>query len=379
MDQCGPENGNDSVTVPGRVNLIGEHIDYHALPVLPMALGRAVRVSFEARSDRGIHLTSAGYGRCEFEWTANLECAAPGNWENYARAAAQTVGQKWGVGRGIDASIESDLPAAAGLSSSSAVLVGVALALMRANRIAPSFEELMEILPEGEQFVGTRGGGMDHAAVLGSRAGCASLIGFEPLSLWPIRIPADWAFLVAHSLESAEKSGGQREEFNARRAAGTAARERLGFRSYREVLKSLTDEDPAAMAGCLNDGMQRDSFLHVTSEALRVKEAAAALESGAAERFGGLLVSSHASLRDRLRVSCAALDRLVDAAMESGALGARLTGGGFGGCAVVFCKKAELVKVEAGLEERFYRGRSGFDRQCHLIRAEPSKGALEGC
>jgi galactokinase len=376
MDQCDADYGNDSVTVPGRVNLIGEHIDYHALPVLPMALGRAVRVTFQGRSDRGIHLTSAGYGRCKFEWTAKLECAAPGNWENYARAAAQTVGGKWGVGVGIDASIESDLPAAAGLSSSSAVLVGVALALMRANRIAPSFEELMEILPEGEQFVGTRGGGMDHAAVLGSRTGCASLIGFEPLSLWHIGIPPDWAFLVAHSLQSAEKSGGQREEFNARRTAGTAARERLGFGSYSEVLKALAGADPATMSGRLNDGMERDSFLHVTSEALRVNEAAGALDSGAAERFGQLLVASHASLRDRLRVSCAALDRLVDAAMESGALGARLTGGGFGGCAVVFCRRADLAKVERGLEERFYRGRCGFDRRRHLIRAEPSDGAL---
>ncbi len=277
---------------------------------------------------------------------------------------------------GIDATIESDLPAAAGLSSSSAVLVAVALCLLRANQIAASFEELMEILPEGEQFVGTRGGGMDHAAVLGSRAGCASLIAFEPLSLHPIRIPPDWAFLVAHSLQSAEKSGGQREEFNARRAAGTAARERLGYPTYRKVLGALAGDDPATMAGRLDDGMERDSFLHVASEALRVKEAAIALDSRAAERFGQLLVASHTSLRDRLRVSCAALDHLVDAAMESGALGARLTGGGFGGCAVVFCRRADLDKVERGLEDRFYARRPGFDRQRHLIRAEPSEGAL---
>jgi galactokinase len=376
-----PADGNDSVSVPARVNLIGEHIDYHSLAVLPMAIGRSVRASFRARADCGIHVFSAGgYGFRQFEWTADLECAAPGDWENYLRAAAQAVGRKWGVGVGIDASIESDVPPAAGLSSSSALLVAVALCLLRANGLTPTFEELMEILPEGEQFVGTRGGGMDHAAVLASQSGCASLIEFEPLSVRPIPVPEDWAFLVAHSLENAEKSGPRREEFNARRAAGSAARERLGFRSYREVLQRLAREDAAGkrleMAGRLDTGMERDSFLHVTGEALRVKDAACALERREAQRFGQLLNESHASLRDRLRVSCPALDRLVDAAVESGALGARLTGAGFGGCAVVFCRAADLPSVERGLEERYYRGRPEFDPQRHLIRAGPSSGAL---
>ena len=375
-------DGNDSISVPARVNLIGEHIDYHSLAVLPMAIGRSVRVSFRARADRGIHVSSKGYGFRQFEWTADLECAAPGDWENYVRAAAQAVGRNWGVGVGIDASIVSDVPPAAGLASSSALLVAVSLCLLRANRLTPAFEELMEILPEGEQFVGTRGGGMDHAAVLASRSGCASLIEFEPLSVRPIAIPEDWAFLVAHSLENAEKSGRRREEYNARRAAGIAARERRGFRSYRDVLESLGGENPEdmrlGMAGRLDAGMERDSFLHVSSEALRVKDAVAAIERREAQRFGRLLSESHASLRDHLRVSCPALDLLVEAAMESGALGARLTGAGFGGCAVVFCRKADLPSVQRGLEERYYRGRPGFDPHRHLIRAEPAGGALWG-
>src|SRR5205085_5771022 len=109
--------------------------------------------------------------------------------------------------------------------------------LLRANQQTPTFEELMQVLPDGEQFVGTRGGGMDHAAVLASEPGCASLIDFEPVSVRPIPIPPEWGFLVAHSLEAAEKSGGAREAYNARRRAGTRALERLGFPSYKAAIE----------------------------------------------------------------------------------------------------------------------------------------------
>ena len=218
------------VSAPGRVNLIGEHIDYHGLPVLPIALRRSIRVRFDARADRQIRATSAAYGSREFTWTPGLTPVARGDWENYLRAAAQAIAGKWGVLNGIDATIDSDLPAAAGLSSSSALIVAVTLALLRANHREATFDELMEILPDGEQFVGTRGGGMDHAASLASREGCASLIEFVPLAVHHIPIPPDWAFLVANSLHTAEKSGAVRERYNAVRTAGNAALRRDGLR-----------------------------------------------------------------------------------------------------------------------------------------------------
>ena len=318
-----------TVAAPGRVNLIGEHIDYHGLAVLPMALGRSIRLAWRARPDGRIRAVSSGlYGAREFEWTAGLERVAAGDWENYLRAAAQAVGGKWGVGRGIDAAVASDLPPAAGLSSSSALIVAFTLGLLRANGYNPSFEELMEVLPEGEQFVGTRGGGMDHAASLVSRPGFASLIEFDPLAVRHIPIPPGWGFLVAHSGVTAEKSGGAREEYNARRKAGSTALARLGLASYRGARPEMADG--------LECERERDAFLHVTTEAARVDAAVEAMTAGDHARFGRLLLDSHASLRDRLHVSCAALDRLVEAAMEAGAEGARLTGGGFGGCVVVF-------------------------------------------
>jgi galactokinase len=316
------------VWAPGRVNLIGEHIDYHGLPVLPMALTRGVEVRFRPRDDRKIRAASAGYGEREFEWGHDLEPVAAGDWENYLRAAALAVAGKWDLGFGVDAEVSSDLPAAAGLSSSSALLVAFTLCLLRANGRSASFEELMEILPDGEQFVGTRGGGMDHAAILASCAGCASLVSFHPLGVRHVPIPKEWAFLVADSGVRAEKSGHARERYNAvRTSAGAAA--------------------------------------HLASETARVQTAVASMERGDAETFGRLLVESHASLRDILKVSCEALDRLVDDAMEAGALGARLTGAGFGGCAVILCRRQEAQAVRATMTRRW-----------SVAGAEPGPGAL---
>ncbi len=323
-----------------------------------MALQRRIEVAFRPRTDDRIRAASNGYGAREFEWTADLTRAPAGDWENYLRAAAQAVRGKWGLLRGVDAAVVSDLPPAAGLSSSSALIVAFSLALLRANEIHASFEELMAILPEGEHFVGTRGGGMDHAVSLAARKGCAVLVNFEPVSARPIPIPKDWGFLVAHSMKTAEKSGALREEYNARR--------RWGAR-FREVDWTCWP---------LLERRERDAIVHVTDETARVAGAVAAMESRDACTFGRLLLESHASLRDLLKVSCPELDRLVDAAMESGATGARLTGAGFGGCAVVFAPKNRLPAVREGLVQRFYSARPDFDPARHLITAEPGAGAL---
>jgi galactokinase len=330
----------EHVWAPGRVNLIGEHIDYHGLPVLPMALRQRINVAFERREDSRVCVESKWRGPMtggeirEFEWRDDLTPVAAGDWENYLRAAALAVSRKWGIGAGIDAVITSDLPAAAGLSSSSALIVAFALALLQANQREATFEELMEILPEGEHFVGTRGGGMDHAASLASKEGCASLVSFRPLSVRHVPIPPEWAFLAADSLIRAEKSGAAREQYNAARSG------------------------PGAAA-------------HVASEAARVHAAVDAMLRSDAGRFGRLLLESHASLRDGLKVSCEALDRLVEIAMESGAVGARLTGAGFGGCALIFCLRHDAASLERRLIERFYHGDPN-----HIVHAEPGPGAL---
>jgi galactokinase len=358
------------------VNLIGEHIDYHNLPVLPMAIGRKIRVAFRARADRLIRACSNSFGDREFEWTEQLDPSASGDWVNYVKAAAQAVQGRWKLKFGIDAAVVSNLPPAAGLSSSSALLTGFTLALLRANGVQATFEELMDVLPAGEYFVGTRGGGMDHAAVLAGRRGCAILVRFAPLSVSSIPVPPGWAFLIAHSLTTAEKSGEMRSQYNARRTAGSNALHRLGFQSFGQALERYSVEELSELAaGHLADDEQR-CFLHVVTEAQRVDAAVAAMRLGDAETFGRLLDASHASLRDWLRVSSPALDALVEAARAAGALGARLTGGGFGGCAVVLCRADEQERVAAGIVERFHAARAGFDPNVHLIAAQPSAGAL---
>src|SRR5581483_3580209 len=122
------------------------------------------------------------------------------------------------------------------------------------------------------------------------------------------------------------------------------------------------------------DTLETQAFLHVASEAFRVREAVAALRSGDAAVFGELLSASHASLRDQLRVSTPELDRLVELANEAGASGARLTGAGFGGCAIILCSAVCRDRIQSELVDRYYSSSAAFDPDKHLIRAEPSAG-----
>lgn len=373
----GVGRASEVVSVPGRVNLIGEHIDYHNLAVLPMAVPRAIRIAYRARMDGELRAVSGdGYRELELRVDSEHVAGAPGDWSNYVKAAILAARSRWTVSHGIEAAVVSDLPPAAGLSSSSALLTGFTLALLRANGIEPEFEELMDVLPEGEHFVGTRGGGMDHAAVLACRAGAALLVEFAPIAVTPIGIPAGWEFLVAHSLVTAEKSGAVKEKYNSRRAAGTAGLRRLGFETFKAALASGSIEDLSARARSELAGEELLCFLHVATEAARVRDAVTALRAADLEGFGRLLDASHTSLRDQLRISCPELDSLVEAARASGAVGARLTGAGFGGCAVILCRQGERSAVRERLARGHYARMRGFDAANHLIDAEPSAGAL---
>jgi galactokinase len=178
-------------------------------------------------------------------------------------------------------------------------------------------------------------------------------------------------------MTTAEKSGAVRAEYNSRRTAGTRALQRLGFDSYAAAIEGRTSDDIRAMAAERLEGEEQRCFLHVAGEALRTTAAVAALRAAEPDTFGRLLNESHESLRELLRVSNPALDSLVGTARDAGALGARLTGAGFGGCAVVFCHASKREQIAEALASRYYSGRPGFDPGNHLIEAEPSGGALD--
>jgi len=373
------------VRAPGRVNLIGEHIDYCGLPVLPMALRRSVRIAFHPRSDRETRLVNRDprFAPSAFAVNESIAPAPAGDWSNYARAAVGAVARRFPDLRGVDALVESDLPIAAGLSSSSALVVAMALAILHANGVSVASLELMELLGKGERYVGTAGGGMDQAIILGARSGYASRIDFHPLRLTPTAVPADWQFIVAWSLVHAEKSGAARQAYNERTQQCDEARRLVAARlgqpadiTYPALLAAAPVEELLQVAGATLSGLLSRRFRHVVTEGTRVPQAEAAMAARDLAAFGQLLDASHRSLRDDYDVSHPELDRLVALAREAGAAGARLTGAGFGGSIVALCRAERAPGVMAALGERFYapRGAAG-DVGRHVFTADPSAGA----
>jgi galactokinase len=352
----GKGDGVRVAEAPGRVNLIGDHTDYNGLPVFPMAVQRRFRILFRPRLDHLVRAATVdGYTERTFTVANEIEPYEQGDWGNYVKASARILARHYGSLRGVDMLLHSDIPVAAGLSSSSALVVGSGLVLLAANRIDAPFEDLIELFPEGERYVGTRGGAMDHAVCLAGQPGHALKIDFSPFAIHPTPVPPDWRFLIGHSLVRAEKSREVKEQYNERRESC-----RRAFEQPQPPLSEL----------------EQRRYRHVMSEAGRVERAREAMSDGDIELFGRLMNESHASLRDDFEVSHPEVDALVDAFREAGVLGARVTGAGFGGCAVALCRREELHRVLEGVESTFYAARPArLNFPEYLLEAEPSRGA----
>ncbi|HKP28660.1 MAG TPA: galactokinase [Gemmatimonadales bacterium] len=348
---------------PGRVNLIGEHTDYNGLPVLPMALDREIVLRCVPRADRRVLLRNADarFPALEFELSEDIPAESGGAWGNYARAAGQALWRELGELRGIEGEVSSTLPVASGLSSSSAMVVATAIALLDANARSVPRERLMDLLARGERYVGLQGGGMDQAISLGGVAGCALRIDFRPeLRLTPIPIPDAWRIIVAPSLVEARKSAGAKEAYNARvrecrdgLERGTAHR----ARDYYDLLSRVSVAEALAEVRPQLDDVLFRRFRHVVTEGARVDAAVDALRGADLPAFGALLSASHASLRDNYEVSSKELDELVAISEEAGAAGARLTGAGFGGSIVAVASSDSAAPVLRALEREYYSRR----------------------
>ncbi len=381
---------------PGRVNLIGEHTDYNGLPVFPIAIDRAVRIEFTVADRPVVRLDSplARFDPFTFRLKRPIEAARQGHWSNYVRAAANgLLGHGVRLERGIEGTVTGDVPIASGLSSSSALVVASALALLQANGVAvgrqagsaPALSrlELAALMARAERFVGLEGGGMDQAACLHGLAGHALRIDFEPLRVTPVAVPEGWRWVVASSLVRAEKSGDAREAYNERARecrealAGLAGWSTDGLPAYRDLV-AVDDLD-----GLLHRARRNLApvlfrrFRHVLTEGRRVEQAEVAMRDGDVRRFGRLMVRSHESLRDDYEVSTGELDAIVEVALDAGAAGARLTGAGFGGCAVALCDDTTVGPVMEALAARYYNPRLGAPPSGDMMfGVKASRGAV---
>ena len=377
------------VRAPGRVNLIGEHVDYAGLPVFPMALQYAVHVAVRPRDDGMIRVATSdpGYEPREFELGPEIEPFAEGDWGNYVKAAAVAAASRYGADRGADLWIRSEVPVAAGLSSSSALVVAVLKSLLDVSEIAADPIELAAVAADAEQYVGTRGGGMDQAISVCASKGCAARIEFDPVRVTPVPVPGDWRFVVADTGVQAHKSGNAKDAYNRRRAAVEESVELVGEKlglvdGDRTYSRLLSEHDPGELMAVaqqvLDDRLLR-RFRHVVTEAGRTRRAEAAMRDDDPETFGELMNGSHESLRTDFEVSGPELDRLVALARGAGALGARLTGAGMGGCIVALCKPEQQDSVLEALRDGYFVEQPGDNPPPNLDQrlfvAIPSAGA----
>jgi len=290
--------------------------------------------------------------------------------------------------RGFDALVGSTLPVASGLSSSSALVIAMGQAILKTNDLDLPALDYAEEMAGAERYTGTQGGGMDQAISVGAREGHASRIEFNPLRMFETPIPPDWRFVVAHTLVRAEKSGPAQEAYNLRTRE---CRDALGIIqgalegtggdwdepfSYSRLLDHDCIQDLVELGESRLDGVLQKRFRHVVTEATRVYDAEMALQRGDRLTFGLLMNSSHESLRDDYEVSSRELDLLVGLARGAGAAGARLTGAGFGGCAVVLTDPDRLDRVLAALKDGYYGERElPTPLEQVLFVAEASGGA----
>jgi galactokinase len=304
---------------PGRVNLIGEHTDYNDGLVMPAAIDFATYVDVSARADRRLAVHSENYSETvEFDLD-DPEPRARGHWSDYVLGVAKMLDAN-----GADLRIRSDVPMGAGLSSSAALEVAVALALLRSDMDRTALAKLCQRAEN--EFVGVRCGIMDQFSACHARAGNALMLDCRTLEHRFVPLPAGVTLVIANTMVRHSLAAG---EYNRRRAECEEGSAHFG-RSLRDVTIAELEREGRG----LSDLVYR-RCRHVISENARVIAAAAALEGGDLLNFGELMYQSHRSLRDDFEVSCAELDTLVEiAAAVPGVVGSRMTGGGFGGCTI---------------------------------------------
>jgi galactokinase len=354
---------------PGRVNLIGEHTDYNEGFVLPFAIDRAARVAVGPRADSMVRLLST-YGD-QGTVTASLDSLEPGSakgWTKYPLGVMWALRERGIDVPGIDLLLDSDVPLGAGLSSSHAIECAVVTALNDLTGAGLAAEDMVLATQRAENdFVGAPTGIMDqsaslrgakgHAVFLDCRDQNASLVPFETE-------PAALVLLVIDTkVQHSHADGG----YASRRASCELGAEVMGVKALRDLQVGDLEE-----ASGLLDAVTFRRVRHVVTENDRVLQTVERLSAEGPGAIGALLDASHASMRDDFEISCPELDLAVDTARANGAIGARMTGGGFGGAAIALTPVAAEQAVRAAVVQAF--AGAGFTAP-DIFTVSPAAGA----
>jgi galactokinase len=362
---------------PGRVNLIGEHTDYNDGFVLPMAIDRAVYLALAPRDDGRVRLHSddlGGDGTFALADTRDQEARGDARdrdvgWLEYGKAVAWSLQDAGFALTGFDGAVASDVPVGAGLSSSAALELAVASAFHVTSGLAWDPPAVAVRMQRAENlWVGVQTGIMDQLVSAAAVKGHALLIDCRDLSVEPVPLPGGVDVVI---LDTATRRSLVGSAYDDRRKACEAAAAHLGVRALRDV-------DVASLErarGALDDVTFRRAR-HVVSENARTLVAAQAMARGDAVALGARMDESHVSLRDDFEVSSAALDAIVSIARrESGCLGARMTGAGFGGCAVALVERAAVPDFVAAVT-RSYDAGTGRRAAVYVCRAAAGAGPV---
>jgi galactokinase len=353
------------------VNLIGEHTDYNDGFVLPVAIDRAMWIAFRPRDDRLLGLESLDTDSATALELDDLPTSKAGSWVDYV------VGVAWALGeaglrptRGLEGMMSGDVPQGAGLSSSAALELATARALAAVSDLPWQPAEMAQLAQRAEnEWVGVNCGIMDQLISAAGVAGHALLIDCRSLDTRAVPLPSDVAVVV---LDTATRRGLVDSEYNERRARCERAAAQFGVRALRDVDEHLFAERADTL-----DEVTRRRARHVVMENGRVLAAAEALGAGDAERVGELMTESHRSLRDDFQVSRAELDAMVEIALaEEGCYGARMTGAGFGGCAVALVARDAADRFASTVASHYEAG-VGVTPAVYVCEASSGAGISE--
>jgi galactokinase len=357
------------VRAPGRVNLIGEHTDYNDGFVLPLAINRAIWIALEPRNDNQVVVYSVDFDQT---LTVDLDKVTRGDpgWKEYIKAVTWSLQEAGFHLKGWEGVLQGDVPLAAGLSSSAALEMATARAFAVASDLPWDPIAMARLGQRAENgWVGVNCGIMDQLISAIGRAGHAVLIDCRTLEGQPVPFPRGTAVVV---LDTGTRRGLVESAYNERRAQCEAAARYFGVKALRDVsLARFNDKAPAM------DDLIRRRARHVIGENQRTLDAVEAMRRSEAVVLGRLMNQSHASLCDDYEVSSEALNTMVELALaRSGCYGARMTGAGFGGCAVALVD-AQIAESFAEAVTGKYRAQTGYIPSGYVCQATNGAEAFD--